>query len=201
MNPVSPGVSRRWMGRAGTVAFVAAALALASAVDDAFPGPLEAVAEPHLVRVGVGGTASLRLADIRVEKVRLGTVLTSLGAVLPTDGAWIMVDLTLTPTVEDVGLPHVRVVDVQGRVFGQTRGSTTNSCRVSQPGIPMSCSVAVELPEDALAGAVLQVAPVLDPRYDHLLEVDLGLGADAARRAQEAGDPLELADPLTGGGR
>jgi hypothetical protein len=48
---------------------------------------------------------------------------------------------------------------------------------------------------------VLQVAPVLDPRYDHLLEVDLGLGADAARRAQEAGDPLELADPLTGGGR
>ena len=93
--------------------------------------------------------------------------------------AWVVADLTLTPTVEDAGLPHVQVVDAGGRTFGLTRGSTTNSCRLTQPGIPLRCSVAVELPADALAGAVLQLAPVPDPRFDHLLQVDLGLGADA----------------------
>ena len=170
-------------------------------VGDRFPDPLAAFEEPHVVRAQVGEPAALRLAEVQVDEVRVGTAYRGHGSLLTTEGVWVMADITLTPTLKDVGLPNAQVRDAQGRVFGPTRGGDTNTCRVSQPGIPLTCSIAIELPEDAVPGATMVLAPVPDPRFDNVLSVDLGLTAEDVDRARAQTEPLQPRDAIAGGGR
>lgn len=192
-------LSSRWLGRAGTIGFVVAALALGRVIGNQFPDPIQEFEQPHLVHAEVGEVAELRLAQVQVDAVHVGTQFRTDGALMPTDGVWVMADITMTPTLQDAGLPYLRMVDAQGRTFGLTRGSTTNTCRVSQPGIPLVCSVAIELPADAVPGIVLEAAPVLDPRYDNVASVDLGLQATDAEQALAADEPVVPLDDLGGG--
>lgn len=195
--------SARWTGRAGTIAFVVAALALGRVVGDRFPDPIKALEEPHVVEAQVGEAGELRLARVQVDQVQVGTRYRGSSSLLTTDGVWVMADITLTPTLQDVGLTYAQVRDGQGRIFGPTRGGATNTCRVSQPGIPLTCSVALELPEDAVPGARLLLAPVLDHRFDNVVSVDLALTADDVARAQAdpQAEPLTPRDEIAGAGR
>lgn len=192
-------LSSRWLGRAGTVGFVVAALALGRVIGDQFPDPIQEFEEPHIVHAEVGEPAQLRLAQVQVDAVHVGTEFRGAGTLLPTEGVWVMADVTMTPTLEDVGLSYLRMVDPQGRVFGLTRGGETNTCRVSQPGIPMTCSIAIELPTDAVPGITLEVAPTADPRYDNVLSVDLGLEAQDVEQALAGTDPVQPLDEIGGG--
>lgn len=184
------GFADRWVGRAGTIAFVVAALALARVIGGQFPQPIEEVEEPHRVTGTVGEQASLRAAEITVDEVRLGPELVGPGLALTTDGVWVVADVTFTPTLEDAGLAYVQVVDGEGRIFRATRPGTS-TCNASGPGIPLSCSLAIEVPADAVPGATLQLAPEVDPRYDNLLELPLGLTEDAVGTAL-TGEGVEL---------
>ena len=185
-----PGFADRWVGRAGTIAFVLAALALARVIGGHFPEPIEEFEEPHRMVAEVGEEASLRAAHVTVDEVRLGSSVVGHGLSLPTDGVWVVLDLTYTPTTEDAGLPYAQVVDGQGRTFRTTMPSSS-TCILSGPGIPSSCSMAIELPADAVPGATAQLATWADPRFDNLLEVPLGLTA-ADVEAALGSDGVEL---------
>lgn len=191
----------RWVGRAGTIGFVLAALALARVIGDQFPDPIQEFERPHPVEAEVGGTAELRLADVEVHDVRLGTELVGPGALFPTEGVWVVTDLTFTPTVEDAGLPFAQLVDADGRTYTSTRGFQSSTCGSSAPGIPLTCAVALEIPADAAVGATLQLAPRIDPRYDNLLTLDLGLTAEQVGAAQGQRQALDPAAATDGGGR
>lgn len=191
------GFADRWVGRAGTIAFVLAALALARVIGGEFPEPIEEFQEPHTVAAAVGEEASLRTARVTVEDVRLGSSIVGQGVALPTDGVWVVADLTLTPRDEDAALSYAQVVDGQGRVFRATQpGSRT--CAGSGPQIPLRCSLAIEVPAEAVPGATLQLGTGVDPRFDNLLEVPLGLTAADVEAAQAA-EGVELL-PATPGG-
>lgn len=192
----------RWVGRAGTIGFVVAVLALGRVIGDQYPDPIQEFEQPHLVEAAVGDPTGLRLADVEVHGTRLGTELVGPGSVLPTDGVWVVTDLTFTPTLEDIGLPFAQLVDAQGRVYTATRGMAGSSCGATAPGIPLTCAIALEIPADAAVGAALHLGPRLDPRYDDVLVVDLAVTAEQVAAAE--GTRLALhpeAFPSGGGGR
>lgn len=186
----------RWVGRAGTIAFVLAALALARVIGTQFPDAVQEFELPHAVGVEVGEAGSLRTAEITVEELRLGTELTGPGTILPSPGVWLVADVTFTPTLEDARPLYVEVLDEQGRSFRATRAGT-NSCTTSPPGVPMTCSVAVELPADAWTGASLRLGTSDDPRFDNLLVLPLPVTADQVEQA--AGRSVELRPASPGG--
>lgn len=198
----APGLGHRWVGRAGTIGFVLAALALARAIGTQFPDPLDEFEQPHVVTAALGQTVELRTAEVTVQDVRVGTELVASGTPLPTEGVWVMAELSYTPTAEDTGLPYARIVDGDGRTFLATRGGT-NTCGSSGPGIPLTCSVSIEIPADAAPGAVLQLASTGDHqrdtvRFDSLLELPLGLTAADVEAAQATGSSLEIPAPVPG---
>lgn len=184
----------RWLGPAGKIGFVVAALALAQVIGDQFQNPIEEVAEPRLHTVAVGEGAQLRALSIEVEDVRLGTALVEDDTTLPTEGVWVVTDVTYTPTTQDAGVPMAQIVDQAGRTYRQTRLGSS-SCISTMPDVPLSCSVALEVPADALEGARLRLGANEDPRYDDLLDVDLGLSAADGEAAVAAAETVELRMP------
>lgn len=202
MSPSSGGgLSARWLGPAGKIGFVVAALALAQVIGDQFPDPVDEVGEPHVRSAEVGESAELRALEIMVVDVRLGQTLQGPGSIASSPGVWVVPDVTYTPTTKDVGVALAQIVGSDGRVYRATRPLSAN-CGVSQPGLSKTCSVALELPVEALDGAVLQLASALDPRFDDLLEVDLGLtAADGQAAAGQTVSLVEQHFPILGEGR
>lgn len=187
--------ARRWVGRGGTVAFVLAALAVARAIGDDLPQTAERYAEPHLVEVSMGQEADLRLAHVSVDNPRLAASVRGTIDLYETSGVWVIVDVTFTPTVEDAGIGYAELVDTEGRSYRTSRFES-NSCRVSQPLITQRCAVALELPVEAVTGAVLRLAAdEFRTSYDSMLEVDLGLEAEDATGLSADDAPVVLRQP------
>lgn len=182
--------ARRWSGRGGTIAFVVAALALARVIGDQYPDAAAHYARPHLVQVALGETAHLRTMDVVVDAPQVGTTVQDDWSVLETSGVFVQVEVAYTPTLEDTGLRYAEIVDAQGRSFTTTR-SGSNTCTLSRPLVTSHCSVALELPADAVPGATLRLAADgFNPGYDSMLEVPLGL--DAADVEAALADPTPL---------
>lgn len=188
----------RWTGRAGTVAFVLAALALARVVGDSYPAPMQQFAQPHEVRATVGEPAHLRTLDVTVDDVRLGRSFSYSSSLYETPGVFVMVDVTFTPTLKDATVAYAELVDAQGRSYTRTRADT-NLCQLVAPGITSRCSIALEIPAEAAPGAVLRLGhDGWRSSFDSLLVLDLGLDAAEVSGAAPPGRPLRPLDPWTG---
>lgn len=194
-----PSLASRWSGRAGTVGFVLAALALARVVGDNTPDPSERYGAPHEIQAVYGEPAQLRTATITVESLSLSEQLLGTSDVIPTEGIWVVVNLSYTPQLTQTGLSYAELTDTQGRSFTQTRRAA-NTCRISFPGIPMHCAIGLELPAEAAPGSVLRLATNPDDqRFDDILVLDLGIDAEMVESAQESGETLVLRDPVVDG--
>lgn len=183
--------SGRWLGGSGTVAFVIAALAVGRVVGGQLPDPFTPLSEPREHAVGVGGTAELREATVRVTEVRLGPLLEDGGPGVATPGLWLVADLELTGRDVDSRVATWQVV-ADGTSWSQTRG-LTSTCGLAPPGITQRCSVAIEVPPEALPGAVLRLGTAEDLRYDDVAVVDLGLSRQEVQAAA-TGDPVATLD-------
>lgn len=179
----------RWAGAAATAVFVVAALAVGRAVGSELPQAFDRLGAVRDHRVAVGETAYLRTAEITVTDVHLGTTLDDWQAPLTTPGLWVVADVELTPTDEDAGLADWQVVGEDGTSWGRTR-PLVDTCRRVPPGVPQRCAVVVEVPPEALPGAVLHLTTELDVRYDDRAVVELGLTADDVARGGEVVEPL-----------
>ena len=121
------GLARRWGGRAGVIAFVLAALALARAVADRFPDPAAVYAAPHEISTDWGKPAELRTLLITLGEVTAGERLVAGSGLFETEGVFVVIDLEYIPTIQDTGLSHAELVAADGRSYLPTRREA-NSC-------------------------------------------------------------------------
>lgn len=197
---VAGALASRWAGRAGTVAFVLAALALARAVGDELPSPFDTYAAPREVATTEGTAAHLRAATVTVDGVALSRTFRSSSSTYESPGVFVLADVTFSPTIEDATLGHVEIVDAAGRSFTPTR-SGSSTCPLTAPGLVARCSVLLELPADALPGARLRLGTDgTDTAYQDLAVLDLGLTARDVQVAADA-EPVQPREPLLQGGR
>lgn len=184
-----------WFVRAGVGVTVLAALALGRVVVDTWPSPGSDV-DPFVRSVEVGETAVLRFADLTLSNVRSAAVVDDGLEVARTPGTWLLVDLTLVPRGQPLVVsPHVVVVDAEGREYRPDRAGYPWT--EAPTGVAWAWTVAVELPPDALEGAVVRVAADgLDDRRDDVAEVDLGIDADRAAELADSRFTVEV--PATG---
>jgi hypothetical protein len=182
------------------VAFVLAALALARAVGDDLPSPFDTYAAPREVATTEGEATRLRAATVTVEGVELSRTYRSSSSLYVTPGVFVLAHVAFSPTLEDLTLGHVEIVDPAGRSFTPTR-SGASTCPLTAPGLVARCSVLLELPADALAGARLRLGTNgTDTAYQDLAVLDLGLTAQDAELAADA-EPVRPREPLLEGGR
>ncbi len=161
----------------GAGAAVLAALAVGHVVVTAFPVD-ERVQASFVRPATVGVPVDLRYARLTAGEPSGSTVLDpDDGSLLATPGVWLAVPLT----IEAVGQPRLlgfaELVGGDGRTYLVfTGGRSSFVPGTAQPGIPRYATLRVEVPPEALPGAVLRVGlEQKDQRRDDVAEIDLGL--------------------------
>lgn len=171
-----------------TGVIVVAALLVGSAINAQLPDPDAIFSTPFEHPGGVGETITLRNARITVTGVDAAKELEWLDQVAVSAGVFLVIDVTYEPVGETSVLgSSSRLVAADGRQFGG-RTPVASACGPAQPGLPLACKVSLEVPPDALAGAILEVPAGGDTTLmDDVAVVDLGI---TAARAAELGAAL-----------
>jgi hypothetical protein len=142
--------------------------------------------------------------DARLLDVRGGAIISSRGAPHDTSGVWIVVKVRLTSRGEPVQLGQVAIRDGDHRIFrASARIDDNPPLRQLQPGIPVDCEIAFEVPKDVpLPIAARLTTALIDLRMEGVAQLELDV--TAAQLQQWAADktPLKLMRPAladTGG--
>lgn len=163
-----------------TTVLVVAALAAGRAVTDAMPndlGTLRASADPFVVQARLGELTALRYADVTAVSVRPALGIKGVYGTDTTPGHLVLVDLQLRAHDEPVVLGGYSLLSPDGRRFHSDRRWPIGRIPT---GVVWHVTAVFEVPADAIEGAVLEVAKGQDwwaQRRDHVLHVDLGMGA------------------------
>lgn len=171
---------RRWATWAVGAGLVAAAwgVALVTPAEDAEEAPFPVVV--GLGDRGVGRNIAVTVTDVRrAESVRAGE--------WSSDGNWVVVDLDAEAVTSEFGtLFTLATLEVDGRTFRASERPASLLRGGLSVGIPLSGSVAFELPDELDDGdALLTFGLDTDPRLDSLLLLEIDLGAiDVDRDAE-----------------
>ena len=180
---------RRRLSRWLTVPALTAALLFGSWAVSHLPTS-SSVANAQFIRSGtVGQSVDLRTGSVKVTGVRSAAEIQSGNQVAKTPGIWLVVDVDFTPRNEPRSLLAPQLSDSEGRDFGDFQAITVPPCGPGQPGMVLGCTFALELPADALQGAVLllflEKALLTSAPFD-VASIDLGI--DESRAEQLAAD-------------
>ena len=92
--------------------------------------------------------------------------------------------------------------DSEGRDFGDFQAITVPSCGPGQPGMVLGCTFALELPKDALQGAVLllflEKALLTSAPFD-VASIDLGIDESRAEKLAAETGRVALKEPRVKG--
>ncbi|HYI52296.1 MAG TPA: hypothetical protein VEX42_12075 [Microbacterium sp.] len=179
----------RWATWAVGAGLVAAAWGVAAVTpaDDAEEAPFPVVVE--LGDRGVGRNIAVTVTDVRrVESVSAGE--------WSAEGNWVVVDLDAEAVQSEFGtLLTLATLQVDGRTFRASERPESLLRGGLSVGIPLSGSVAFELPEGLDGGhAMLTFGLDTDPRLDSLLVADIDLGAIELDREAEL-QPTDWSTP------
>ncbi|WP_187995046.1 hypothetical protein [Schaalia sp. JY-X159] len=163
-----------------TGVIVVAGLAVGSAIDRALPSAQDVLSEPFVTTIEVGQKAELRTADITVDSWTTSDSVTSYGTVYDTVGTWVVLDLHVTAKNRPHTLAGMELVSEGGRTYGGP-ADIPNGCDPAQPGVPITCQVAFEVPSEDVPGLELHIPAggVSGSPGDDLAIVDLGIVPDA----------------------
>ncbi|MFC5338391.1 hypothetical protein [Leucobacter denitrificans] len=174
-----------------TAVLVVAALFIGSFIAERLPASDRVMSErPFIQQARLGDTVAMRTAEVSVTGVQSASEVETLGRVAGTSGVWIVFDIVWSPVAEPGLLPNRAVVlrAADGRTFGDTQ-PVTNSCGPTQPGLPVSCQIPIEVSPDALEGAHLLIpAGASTEESDDVADFNLGIDKALAE---------ELAEPDT----
>ncbi|WP_165368274.1 hypothetical protein, partial [Phytoactinopolyspora endophytica] len=154
-------------------------------------------------RIGaVGEPLQLRYGTVEIGRPDGSTRLDSGNSTYLTTGIYVAVPITFIAAHEPQAPAYVAIRDTEGRVF--EAGSNRNPFSIGgqvQAGIPRHTQAAVELPVDAVPGALLVFA--LQPidenhRRDDVAVIDLGL-TEADAQEWAADDDGIRVEPATEG--
>lgn len=208
MSPEQPGSSRgadgsRGTGRSRGVSALAlllalVALGLGSWINEVVPSVRDRVQDPFLRPGAVGERIELRDAWVEVTAVdgapELRTIIDTTAS--SGHGTWALLDVRYEGRARPVAVSDVSIVAADGRTYAQAGSQAPGGCSLAQPHQLWQCQVAIEMPADALDGAVARIPLNGSVRGDAVAEVDLGITGTIAARWQDAAQPLVM----TGGG-
>lgn len=166
-----------------TVLVLVTALVVGAWVTSLVPIADDLGERPFVHEAAVGDEVLLRTGTVTVTGVRAANELAHAGQVAATEGVWLLADVTFDPRGETRYLPQPWLVTPDGTRYGD-RQALTLPCGPAQPGLPVVCTLALELPSEALEGAHLWI-PADHHGLDHpddILDVDLALDAAAVQR-------------------
>lgn len=175
-----------WAVGAGLVA-TAWGVAVVTPAEDAEEAPFPVTAE--VGERAVGRNLAVTVTDVRRAE-GVGTDEWS------AEGNWVVVDLEAEAIQSEFGtLLTLVTLEVDGRTFRASERPESLLRGGLSVGIPLSGSVAFELPEELDSGeAILTFGLDTDPRLDSLLVLDIDLAAiDVAREARLR--PTEWSSP------
>lgn len=176
-----------------TAILVLAALFVGSFISEWVPHPDRILTEqpfPH--NAPIGETVHLRTAEVTVADINTAKRIEGFGEVSESSGVWLLADIVWSPLGEPRTLGGASVVirAQDGREFGGLQTITT-LCGPTQPGIAVSCQIAIEVAPDALEGAHLLIpADGFVHASDDLAVIDLGI--DAAKAADLAATDTQV---------
>ena len=144
----------------------------------------------------------LRMGSVKVTRVRSAAEIQSGNQVATTPGIWLVVDVDFTPRDEPRNLLPPQLSDSQGRDFGDFQAINVPSCGPGQPGMVLGCTFALELPKDALQGAVLllflEKALLTSAPFD-VASIDLGIDESWAEQLAAETGRVTLKEPRVKG--
>ncbi len=152
----------------------------------------QAGTRPFVTTAQIGERVPLRDGSVVVTGVRGAPTLSQWQQTYTTPGLYVMVDITFTPADEITTLQWAQFRATNGTLWG---GSPSNrhpdTCSGAIPGLPLTCSVAVDVPVDRLAGLHVVLGPDASGEdFDAVADVDLAITADLIRQWQSATDPV-----------
>lgn len=168
-----------------TAILVVAALFIGSFVTNRLPQPDHFRQEmPFITQGTIGENIGLRTGNVTVERVQAAKSVELYSQVAVSSGVWLVFDIVWAARGEPstlMGSAPV-VVAADGRRFGDMQ-AVVNNCGPAQPGLPVSCQLPFEVPEDALSGARLLIpAGISTTSNDDVAEIDLGIDEQVAAR-------------------
>ena len=193
---------RRRLPRWVTVPALVAALLFGSWAASHLPTS-DSVRNAPFFRAGTTGQpVELRMGSVKVTQVRSAAEVQSGNQVAKTPGIWLVVDVDFTPRNEPRNLLPPQLSDSEGRDFGDFQAITVPSCGPGQPGMVLGCTFALELPKDALQGAVLllflEKALLTSAPFD-VASIDLGIDESRAEKLAAETGRVALKEPRVKG--
>lgn len=163
---------------------IVAGLALGSVINGRLPKAEDVMGAEFVAHGRVGQPVGLRTGIVTVNKVDASTKVSLDGSVAETSGIWLVVDATFEASHEMRYLPvdNIRAVAADGRQFGDI-APLRPICGPVQPRLPLSCTFAIELDPEALAGLHLRIPAdslIVGPPENNNADIDLGITADKA---------------------
>ena len=188
---------RGWRRRLGTAALVALAVTVGGAANAYMPSP--SVQQRPFIRTGhEGDRVDARTIDVQLLGVRGAAIVRSGGAPHDTTGVWVIVKLRVTAHIEPVQLGQAMLRDGDGRLFRSSGRINDNPpLRQLQPGMPVDCEIAFEIPKNApLPIAARVTTALIDIRMDGLAELELELKRGQLEQWAADQTPLTLMRPI-----
>lgn len=163
----------------------------------------DSVKNAPFFRAGTTGQpVELRMGSVKVTQVRSAAEVQSGPNVAKTPGIWLVVDVDFTPRNEPRNLLPPQLSDSEGRDFGDFQAITAPPCGPGQPGMVLGCTFALELPKDALQGAVLllflEKALLTSAPFD-VASIDLGIDESRAEQLAAETGRVALKEPRVKG--
>jgi hypothetical protein len=188
-----------WRRRLGTAALVSLAIGAGGVAHAYKPDP--DVQQRPFIRTGhKGDRVDARTLDAQLLDVRGGAIISS-GVPHDTSGVWVVVKVRLTAHGEPTQLGQVAIRDGDDRIFrASARIDNNPPLRQLQPGIPVDCEVAFEVPKDVpLPIAARFTTALIDIRMEGMAQLELDV--TSSQLQQWAGDqtPLKLMRPALAG--
>lgn len=168
-----------------TAIIVVVALFLGSRIVQLIPSADEQFGRPFEHHAAVGDAVEVRTGTIKVTGLSSATEVENFGSVAATTALWLVVDYEWKTVKEPraYAVSLIELMAADGRTYGGLSPIATG-CNPGQPHIKVLCQAIVEMPADALEGAVLHMPAGTGDERDDLVIVDLGI--DAARAAELA---------------
>ena len=164
----------------GTGALVVAALAVGQVLEEQLPQGSDG-GRLFERPVSMGQTIQMRTGDFTPRTVEgATTILRSIGSGIRSPGVVVVLSFDFVSRGESSSLRYGELRDGDGRVtvFGPSGERNDVSCEGGPVGIVVHCTAVVEADPETLPGSTMGLAgDELDPRFDDMAVVDLGISA------------------------
>lgn len=176
-----------------TAAILGAAFAVGSVINSYLPTRSDILLEPFPVAGEIAQPVEIRTGRVSADNVRAASEISQFGRTAKTPGVFALVDLTFDTNGEAPIVAPISWVGGDGKEYGGSQpGPRINNCGSAQVGLPVTCTVVIEMPPTALAGGKLAVYASPSNGGDSYALIDLKITAEQAEALIADAKPVEI---------